>query len=127
MNEDGFGAAILLVLLALVALVCVASADAANVLLSRARAQTAADAAALAAAAAEWPFLHEGDPADAARAQAIANGAQLESCVCPVRGSSAIVVVSVPTSIRMLGVAPRRVSAGAEARFDPGQMFVAAP
>jgi secretion/DNA translocation related TadE-like protein len=122
-NEDGFGSAVMLALIALVALLCIATADAANVLVSRARAQTAADAAALAAAAAEWPFLKEGDPSEAARAQATANGASLESCDCPVRGPRAVVVVSIPTRIRMLGVAPKRVSARAEASLDPGRMF----
>ena len=127
MNEDGFGSAVLLALFALVGLLCVASADAASVLAARARAQMAADAAALAAASAAWPFLAEGDPADAAHARASANGAQLESCECPPQGPTETVVVSVPTRIRMLGVAPRRVYARAVARLDPGRMFSPPP
>jgi secretion/DNA translocation related TadE-like protein len=124
-NEHGFGASLMLVMMALVGLLCLAIGDAANVLTSRARAQSAADAAALAAASAAWPFLAEGDPSAAARATADANGAQLESCVCPQRGPSEVVVVSVATRIRMLGVAPRRVRAGAQASLDPGRMFAA--
>ena len=113
----------MLVLLALVGLLCLAISDAANVLTSRARAQSAADAAALAAASAAWPFLAEGDPSAVALATAEANGAQLESCDCPARGPREIVVVSVATRIRMLGVAPRRVQARAEASLEPGRMF----
>ena len=127
MNEDGFSAPLMLVLLALVGLLCLAIADAANVLTSRARAQSAADAAALAAASAAWPFLAEGNPSAVAKATAELNGAELESCDCPVRGSREVVVVSIATRIRMLGVAPRRVSARAEASFDPGRMFSPPP
>jgi uncharacterized membrane protein len=126
-NEEGFAAPLMLVLLALVGLLCIAVADAANVLTSRARAQTAADAAALAAASAAWPFLAQGDAAEAARSAAESNGATLESCECPVRGPREVVVVSIATRIRMLGVAPRRVSARAEASFDPGRMFSPPP
>ena len=127
MNEHGFSSALMLVLLALVGLLCLAVADAANVLTSRSRAQAAADASALAAASAAWPFLAEGDPAGAARATATSNGAVLESCECPPRGPREIVVVSVPTRIRMLGVAPRRVEARAEASLEPGRMFAPPP
>src|SRR5437660_1455681 len=91
-EEKGFASALMLVLLALVGLLCIAVADAANVLTSRARAQTAADAAVLAAASAAWPFLAGGDPADAARSAAASNGATLESCECPTRGPRAVVV-----------------------------------
>lgn len=122
-NEHGFGSAIMLALLALAGLLCLAVADAANVLVTRARAQSAADAAALAAASAQWPFLDEGDPTTAARETAEDNGAELQSCDCPERGERAVVVVSIATRIRMLGVAPSRVFARAEASLDPGRLF----
>ena len=121
--EDGFSAPLMLVLLALVGLLCLAVDDAANVLTTRARAQAAADAAALAAASAAWPFLGEGDASAVAKATAEANGAELESCDCPARGPHEVVVVSIATRIRMLGIAPRRVEARAEASFEPGRMF----
>jgi uncharacterized membrane protein len=123
--EDGTGAPVLLVLLLLVALFCLALSDAANVLLARTRAQTAADAAALAAAAEQWPFTGSGerDPASAARSAAQANGAELETCDCPKRGDRAHVMVSIRTRVRMLGVAPPRVRRTAAASVNAGAVF----
>ena len=124
MNDEGFTSALMLALLALAGLLCIATADAANVLLARARAQNAADAAALAAAAAQWPVT-DGDeaPTDVARRIAATNGATLDACDCPVRGDDATVRVSVPTRIRMLAVAPSRVEATATAGVDVARVF----
>ncbi|HYZ91512.1 MAG TPA: Rv3654c family TadE-like protein [Actinomycetota bacterium] len=124
MNEDGFASAIVLALLALAALLCLAVADAANVLVARARAQSAADAAALAAAVAQWPFASRDEtPQEAAERMATSNGARLESCACALRDDSATVTVSVPTRIRMLGVAPSSVSASATSSLDVRRVF----
>jgi secretion/DNA translocation related TadE-like protein len=126
MNDDGFAAVLLVVLLALAGLLCLATADAANVLVTRSRAQNAADAAALAAAVAQWPFVARGEaPDEAAARTAERNGARLESCDCEIRASYARVTVSIRTRVRMLGVAPSRVVAKAEATFEPGRMFSA--
>jgi uncharacterized membrane protein len=123
-NEDGFVSAIVVALLALAGLLCLAVADAANVLLARARAQSAADASALAAAVAQWPFAgRDEQPAEAAERTAEVNGATLESCECALRAEQATVSVSVPTRIRMLGVAPSRVHATATSAFDVGRVF----
>lgn len=123
-REGGFATPVLLVLLALVALFCLAVADAANVLVAGVRARAAADAAALAAATGQWPFLGgHGEPEAAAGEVAEANGAELVSCDCPLRGERAVVVVAVPTRVRMLGVAPPRVRALASAAVDPGLLF----
>lgn len=123
-GERGFATPVLLVLLALVALFCLAVADAANVLVAGVRARAAADAAALAAATEGWPFLGgDDDPAAAAEAVAEENGAELVSCDCPLRGERAVVVVAVPTRVRMLGVAPPRIRARASAAVDPGLLF----
>lgn len=122
--ERGFAAPIMLALLVIVAFACMATADAANVLVTALRARAAADAAALAAAVEEWSFAGMGtDPAGAASRLAEANGATLESCDCPLRGAEAIVTVSAPTRVRMLHVAPARVHATARAKLDPGAMF----
>lgn len=122
-REAGTGGVILLSMLALVALLCLAVADVANVLLARARAQAAADAAALDAAVAAWPVLGDGTaPEDAAARAAEANGAEVVSCDCPRRGP-VTVTVSVPTRVRYLGVAPGVVRARAGAELDPGRMF----
>ena len=128
MKDDGFISVLMLSLLALAGLLCIATADAANVLMARARAQTAADAAALAAAAAQWPLTErEDEPEEIARRVAAANNATLEACECEPRGESAAVEVSVPTRIRMLAVAPRRVEARARASVDLGRVFRADP
>jgi uncharacterized membrane protein len=124
-RDDGFVSAIVLALLALAGLLCLAIADAANVLVSRARVQSAADAASLAAAVAQWPFASRDEaPDEAAERTAVANGATLESCECPPRGASATVTVSMATRIRMLGIAPARVRASASSSFDVGRLFV---
>lgn len=126
MNEDGFVSAIVVALLALAGLLCLAFADAANVLVARARAQSAADAAALAAAVAQWPFAaRDEQPSEAAERTAMANGATLESCDCALRADRATVTVSVTTRIRMLGVAPSRVHATATSALDVGRVFEA--
>lgn len=123
-GERGFATAVLLVLLALVALFCLAVADAANVLVTAVRARGAADAAALAAATAQWPFLGaDEEPTEAAARVAEANGAELVSCDCPLRGDRATVVVAVPTRVRMLGVAPPEVRGRASAEVDPAVLF----
>ncbi len=124
MNDNGFVSAIVLALLALLGLMCLAVADAANVLISRARAQSAADGAALAAAVAQWPFAgRDEEPIEAARRVAEENGAALESCDCPLRGDRATVTVSVATRVRLLGVAPSRVAGRAESRLDVARLF----
>jgi Flp pilus assembly protein TadG len=112
----------MLSLLALAGLLCIATADAANVLVTRARVQTAADAAALAAATAQWRGSDE-EPAEAARVVAEANGVALESCVCERHSMRAVVTVVAATRIRMLGVAPRHVTAQAEASVDVARLF----
>jgi hypothetical protein len=123
-NQDGFVSAIVLAKLALVGLLCLAVADAANVLVARARAQSAADAASLAAAVAQWPFAGRDEaPDEAARRVAELNGAVLESCDCPTRGERALVTVSLATRIRMLGVAPSHVSASAASTLDVSAVF----
>lgn len=86
------------------------------------QASTAADAAALAAAPATYPGVVPDSPMQAAAAMALANGARLVSCACPVDRSSAPRVVSVitavPTDLPVFG--PIEVRATARAEFDPG-------
>jgi len=123
-NDGGSVSVLMLALLAIVGLLCLATADAANVLLARSRAQTAADAAALVAASAQWRVAAgKEDPASAARAMASFDGAELVSCTCAIRADHATVVVSIATHIRMLLVAPRKVQATATARLDLNRVF----
>jgi len=90
-------------------------------LYARARAQSAADASALAAVAAEAPILgRDGDPIEAARAAADDNGAELISCDCPGGGTAAEVTVKVKPRLGFLvGWFGRSVRADARAELDP--------
>lgn len=78
---------------------------------ARMRAQTAADAAALAAAAESGPYGHH-EPAREARRYAVANGGTLVACLCPVGGTAAQVTVSVGD-----------ISATARAVLDPTKLM----
>jgi Flp pilus assembly protein TadG len=96
-------------------------ADLGSLLFARARAEAAADAAALAAVAQQAPVLGRGsDPEGAARATAEANGAELVSCACSVGDASALVEVAVGARIGFVrGWRGRVVRARARADLDP--------
>lgn len=98
----------------------VAIADAGSMLLARARAQTAADAAALAAVVEQVPILAHGEnPEAVARAEAERNGSTLVSCQCD-RGN-AIATVEVEVVPRLLLIRAwrdRRAKARASAHVD---------
>jgi len=92
-----------------------------RLVLARVQAQTAADAAALAAAPVTFaPFGAGGTPAEEAERFAMVNGATLESCLCPPdpvwRARTVVVEVVVPVdgSFIVTGVHARSA-----ARFDP--------
>jgi secretion/DNA translocation related TadE-like protein len=97
------GALVLACLLSLVAV------DFLRVLQAKARAQTAADAAALAAAR-ELAIPSVPLPRDAAAQYAGLNGATLRSCVCERGSSEAIVEVEVP--VRLVFLSPTRPLVG---------------
>ena len=124
MTERGFATPVTLALLGLLAMFCLAFGDAAAVLTAKVRASNAADAAALSASVEQWKFLSVGtDPLAAASRSADSNGAELESCDCPVRGTRAIVVVTVRTGAARLSVAPAEVRATARATVDVQKLF----
>ncbi len=85
------------------------------------RAQTSADAAALAAASATFPPVGAGAPRDEAVAIAAANGGQLLDCVCSVDASFAVrsVDVTVAVNVTILGYGRATVVRSARAEFDP--------
>lgn len=88
-------------------LVALAAADLGAMILARARAQAAADGAALAAAVEQAPILGQGDdPQAAARDYAVRNGAALVRCDC--RVGSAVAEVEVTVQPRVLIVAAWR-------------------
>ncbi|HLW17003.1 MAG TPA: Rv3654c family TadE-like protein [Actinomycetota bacterium] len=95
--------------------------DLGAMLFARARAQSAADAAALAAVTAQAPILHGGtDPEQAAREEAERNGAVLTRCECEVGSSQATVEVSLSPRLSLLsGWFGRAARASARAALDP--------
>lgn len=93
------------------------AADLARVFVAASRAQTAADAAALAAAQG-LVFPTESEPADAAAEFAMRNGGQLDSCLCPLGASEALVVVEVPVGPLLLLRDDAVVTAEARAVVD---------
>lgn len=97
------------------------AADLGAMLSARARAQAAADAAALAAAVRQAPVLgQDGEPADAARETAEANGARLLSCECEPGTLHADVEVEIRPRVRFLRAwLGRLVRARARAALDP--------
>jgi hypothetical protein len=96
------------------------AADVARVLVAAARAQTAADAAALAAAQG-IAFPTETEPIDAAVELASMNGATLRSCTCDPVALEAFVVVEMPVGALLLSSDDRVVVADARAIVDlPG-------
>lgn len=102
-------------------LFALAVADLGSMLFTRARAQAAADAAALAAIVQQAPVLGQGDdPEGAARAAAAANGAALVSCTCRVGETTATVEVSIVPRIAFVPAWQERVvRARARAELDP--------
>jgi secretion/DNA translocation related TadE-like protein len=98
-----------------------AAADLGSMLLARARAQSAADSAALAAVVAEAPILGQGDdPETAARTEAARNGSQLIRCDCASGDTVATVEVSVVPRLTFLsGWFGSHVHAEGRAALDP--------
>jgi secretion/DNA translocation related TadE-like protein len=106
---------------ALVLVTCVLavlSVDVLQVLAAKDRAQTAADAAALAAAQ-ELVLPSETPPAEFARQYAADNGATLLSCTCEPGSTEAIVTVERPVTLSFLG-GTRTVRASARAVIGGG-------
>jgi len=104
----------------LFSLFALAVADLGSMLLARARAQQAADAAALAAVSQQAPVLDQGDdPEGAARDVAERNGATLVSCECEVGTTDATVEVEITPRLGFLsGWYGRKARARARAHVD---------
>lgn len=105
----------------LMSLFALGAADLGSMLVTRARAQQAADAAALAAVVQQAPVLGQGDdPEGAARDVAERNGATLVSCACVVGETEATVEVTIVPKLGWLeGWFGRTVHATARAALDP--------
>jgi secretion/DNA translocation related TadE-like protein len=94
-SERGNAAVAFLVGMALVMVMLAGLGDLASFFIARARAQTAADAAALAAAAELIPGIGT-DPVSRAEQFASENGARLVGCKCRLGRSDVVVTVAVP-------------------------------
>ena len=97
---------------------CIVGVDLGRAVMARARAQTAADAAALAAAQ-EIAIPAGAQPVDIARRFARENGATLTSCSCDPGTTEAVVVVKLSVAFIMLGP-DRTVVAQARAVIGSG-------
>jgi secretion/DNA translocation related TadE-like protein len=108
----------------LFSLFSLAVADLGSMLLARARAQQAADAAALAAVVQQAPVLGQGsDPEEVARETAERNGATLLSCTCDVGTTDATVEVEITPRLGFLsGWYGRKAHAKAHAHLDDDVM-----
>lgn len=96
------------------------TADVSRITVGRAKAQAAADAAALAAAQ-ELIRSTGRPPADVASEYAGRHGASLVSCACPAGGSEAMVTVSMQVGLPLLGQSRTiRASARAIVAAPPG-------
>lgn len=101
--ERGSASIAVVGLTAVVAVLLLGLADLTGFLLARAKAQTAADAAALAAAGELVPGAR-GEPSREARRFAQANGGEVIGCECTRGSREAIVRVSVPVRFQLLKV-----------------------
>ena len=104
--------------MAILLTIAMLAADAAGALMTSSRAQTAADAAALAAAQ-SLISPGGGDPLAAATAYAEANGATLVRCDCPVGGSEVTVEVRMSIGPALLLPGGRTVVRAARAIVGP--------
>jgi secretion/DNA translocation related TadE-like protein len=119
-HQRGSVSILMLTTTLLFSLSALAVADLGSMLFARARAQQAADAAALAAVVQQAPVLEQGDdPGGAARETAERNGAELLECACEVGTPDATVEVAVTPKLGFLsGWFGRRARARAKAHLD---------
>ncbi len=108
-NEGGSVTILVAAVLLMTGVLALASVDLLRALEAKSRAQTAADAAALAAAQ-EMVATSGSDPSEVAGTYATRNGASLVDCRCSPGGAEAIVRVTVP--IELVFVGPDRTITG---------------
>ncbi|MEE8331886.1 MAG: Rv3654c family TadE-like protein [Acidimicrobiia bacterium] len=126
-SDRGSAAVLLLAIGVVAAGLAVVIGEVGIYLQANARAATAADAAALAAAPVTFaPFGAVGSPRDEARRFATANGARLVSCACRVDRSLAAreVEVRVRVDVDLWGLGRRSLTATSRARFDPSKLVL---
>ncbi len=116
-SERGSVSIVVVALLAVALVLTMGVADLARVLTCAARAQTAADAAALAAAQ-ELATSGGAQPIELAASYAERNGAALTACSCEAGGTEAVVTVTVQVGSLVLAPDDRVVTARARAVVD---------
>lgn len=119
MRERGSATVLAIGIIAVLLAVGLALLAAVQIVLARARAVTAADAAALAAAPMTFPPIAQGvTPEVVAEEMAVANGARIVRCDCPVVATfdprAVEVEVEVPVELVIFGRRALRVSSRAE-------------
>ena len=124
-SERGAASIVMLAVAVVVVVLGLLVADLSIYLGARAKAQVAADAAALAAAPVTFrPFGAAGSAADEARRFAMGNGGTLVECRCPPdlswRSRTVVVLVSVPADLALLGSTEARAWSSAD--FDPTRL-----
>ncbi len=124
-RERGAASLLILAVAVFVVILGLMVADLSVYLAARARAQVAADAAALAAAPVTFrSFGAAGSPADEARRFSAGNGGTLLECRCAPdpswRSRNVTVLVSVPADLVLLGATEARAWSSAE--FDPTRL-----
>ena len=116
-RERGSVTVVTVAVIALLVVITMGAADVGHALVARARAEQAADAAALAAAQ-ELAFSTGREPSAVAAEYAERNGGTLTACVCAAGDTAALVDVSVPVGSLLLLPGGRRVTARARAVVD---------
>lgn len=120
-GDRGSATIVGLFLVAVVGVGMIGLGSVASLYAARNHANTAADAAALAAAVATYPPAGADRPLVEARRYARLNATTLQSCQCPIDPSMRIrtvtVIVELKAKVPLFGVLP--VRAGASAEFDP--------
>jgi len=117
-SERGSVSIVVVALMAVALVLAMGAADLARVLTAAARAQTAADAAALAAAQ-ELAVSSSGSaPGGLAAEYAGRNGAVLTACSCDAGGTEAVVTVTMQVGTLLLAPDDRVVTARARAVVD---------
>ncbi len=117
-GERGSVSIVVVALMAVALVLSMGAADLARVLTGAARAQTAADAGALAAAQELAVGSSGSAPGDLAAEYAGRNGAVLTSCSCDAGGTEAVVTVTVQVGALLLAPDDRVVTARARAVVD---------
>jgi secretion/DNA translocation related TadE-like protein len=118
-TERGSVSILAAALMVAIVVLALASSDLARVLTVASRAQTAADAAALAAAQ-ELAAPTGATPGDVAREYAQRNGGELVSCTCDAGSDEAVVEVKIAVGTLLLFGGGRSVTGRARAVVDRG-------